>query len=728
MRGLRFFESGIKPVREKTPRAGIQMSFESAEDIDVRKRSKTEVAILFLAVGIALFHIWMNTLGTLPTLFQNGFHFAGFALLCGLVTSVSRKPWAQRPLIRALDIGFGILVAIAALYIVNAESAIYDRGVRLSSLDWVMGSLCIIGAIEFTRRTTGMIIPVLIVTALAYISWFGAYVPGVFRFAGLQPETLMFRSMYGDDALFGSIAGISSTFVFMFILFGAFLLKSGAGNFIVNISRTVAGNLVGGPGLVAVIASGLTGTISGSAVANTASTGVITIPLMKKAGFKPQFAGGVEAAASTGGQLMPPIMGAGAFVMASITQLPYTTIVVVSILPAILYFLTVAFFVRIEARKVNAILPPEENSPTVWQVFKEGGPPFIIPVALLIGMLVIGYTPTYAAGFAILTCIGASWLTPNRMGLKQIIAALELGSRNMIMTAILLCSVGLIVNVISTTGLGNTFSLMITNWAGGSLSIAIILVALASLVLGMGLPVTAAYIVLGTLSAPALNQLILQDQLIEQLVSGTLPDAAKAIFMLTAPESIAALAGPMPFDQAHTLIKGMPFESLSLLYDTAFTAPVLATALLSAHMIVFWLSQDSNVTPPVCLASFTAAVAKSPPMLTGFYSWKIAKGLYFVPFLIAFTPLMSGNWGEMLEVFGFAVFGFWALCAALEGHWENKMNLLERAVIGAVGFALMWPAHLYVNIAALAVFAVVFYLNKRKPWPHATAEVGATGT
>jgi len=698
------------------------MSIDNAEDVDLNKRSKTEITIMFLAVGIAIFHIWMNTLGTLPTLFQNGFHFAGFALLCGLVIPVSKKTWAQAPHIRALDISFGILVAAAALYVVNAESAIYERGVRLTVFDWIAGTICIIGAIEFTRRTTGLIIPCLIVISLAYISWFGAYVPGVFRFAGLQLETLMFRSMYGDDALFGNIAGISSTFVFMFILFGAFLLKSGAGDFIVNIARTLAGRFVGGPGLVAVIASGLTGTISGSAVANTASTGVITIPLMKKAGFKPQFAGGVEAASSTGGQLMPPIMGAGAFVMASITQIPYTTIVLVSILPAILYFLTVGFFVRIEARKVNAILPPDEDSPTAWQVFREGGPPFILPVALLITLLVMGYTPTYAAGYAILTCIAASWVTPNRMGVKKIIAALELGSRNMIMTAVLLCSVGLVVNVIATTGVGNTFSLMITNWAGGSLAIAIILVALASLVLGMGLPVTAAYIVLGTLSAPALNQLILQDQLIDQLVTGTLPETAKAIFMLTAPEAIAALAGPMPFDQAHDLIKGMPFESLSLLYDTAFTAPVLATALLSAHMIVFWLSQDSNVTPPVCLASFTAAaIAKSPPMLTGFYSWKIAKGLYFVPFLIAYTPLMSGNWPQMLEVFGFAVFGFWAICAALEGHWENKMNIFERTLVAVVGFALMWPAHLYVNIAALAVFALIFFFNKRKPWPHATA-------
>jgi TRAP transporter 4TM/12TM fusion protein len=679
------------------------------------KRSGVALVALLVAVAISAVHIWMNSFGNVSTLTQNGFHFAGFVLLCVLVSPIVDADWARGRGMRALDIAFGAAVAAAAIYVVNAETAIYDRGVRLIWSDWLAGILCILGALEFTRRTTGWIIPVLIALALSYIVWWGQYVPGVFRFGGLSAETVLFRALYGDDAMFGTIARISSTYVFMFILFGAFLLKSGAGDFIVNISRAVAGRLTGGPGFVAVLASGLTGTISGSAVANTASTGVITIPLMKRAGFPKTFAGGVEAASSTGGQLMPPIMGAGAFVMASFTQIPYTTIVTVSVLPAILYFLTVGFFVRIEAKRSHATALADEDGPGLWQTFREGGPSFLIPVALLIFLLVRGFTPTYAAGFAIIACIAASWLTPNRMGPTRIIEALELGARNMIMTAILLCAVGLIVNVITTAGIGNTFSLMIATWSQGNLLIALVLVALASLVLGMGLPVTAAYIVLGTLSAPALYQLILQGQLVDLLAAGQLPETAKAIFMLAAPDKMAALAAPMPVADAQALVALLPFESLSLLYDQAFDPAALTLALLSAHMIIFWLSQDSNVTPPVCLAAFTgAAIAGSPPMKTGFAAWKVAKGLYLVPLLFAYTPFLSGDWPDMLRIFGFAVLGFWAVAAGIEGYWETRMNIVERLLTLGAGIVLVWPAPVTVNLSALAVFAVLFAWNIRK--------------
>ncbi|MCC0029750.1 MAG: TRAP transporter fused permease subunit [Brucellaceae bacterium] len=672
------------------------------------------VATSVLAVALSAGHLWMNTIGNVSTLWQNGIHFAGFTLLCALVVPAAAGAWARKPAWRALDIAFGLAVALSALYLMAAEDAIYERGVRLVTADWIAGTIVIAGAIEFTRRTTGWIIPVLIIVALSYIGFWGAHISGVFAFRGLSLETLMFRSIYGDDSLFGSIARISSTFVFMFIIFGAFLLKSGAGEFIIDISRAVAGRFIGGPGFVAVLASGLTGTISGSAVANTASTGVITIPLMKRAGFPPTFAAGVEAAASTGGQLMPPIMGAGAFVMAATTQISYTHIVAMSVLPAILYFLTVAYFVRIEAKRSHAVNLAQEDAPDLMTVLRRGGPSFIIPVGLLIGLLVRGYTPTYAAGYAILACIAASWLTPHRMGPKAILEALELGARNMIMTAVLLCSVGLIINVIATAGIGNTFSLMISSWAGGNLFVAIVLIALASLVLGMGLPVTAAYIVLGTLSAPALYQLILQSQIVDLLVAGAVPDGAKAIFMIAVPEQMAALAAPMSRDTATAIVHQMPLETLGLLYDQLFDPALLTAALLSAHMVIFWLSQDSNVTPPVCLAAFTAAaIAKSPPMKTGFAAWKIAKGLYFVPLLIAYTPLLAGDWPAMLEIFAFAIFGLWALGAAVEGYWENRLSLLPRLAVGVVGAALLWPLPLAAHLGALAAFAALFAWNIR---------------
>ena len=665
-----------------------------------------------LAVSVSLLHIYFNILTILPTLWQNALHFAGFVLLCSLSYPLGGKERKQKWLL-IVDILMGVLAATAAVYMISMEDAIYDRGVRLVLGEWVAGIILIVAALEFTRRTTGFIIPVLIILALSYVGWWGEMLDNVFKFSGLSWETILFRSVYGDDGLFGNIARISSSFVFMFILFGAFLLRSGAGEFVINLARAVAGKTVGGPGLVAVFASGLTGTISGSAVANTASTGVITIPLMKKAGFNSNFAAGVESASSTGGQLMPPIMGAGAFVMASYTQIPYTTIVTVSILPAILYFASVAFYVRIEAKRCG-IEVVEDEEVKVFDVLKEGGLPFLLPIGALIGMLIYGFTPTYAAGISILAVIVASWLTPNKMGPMAILEALALGAKNMIMTGILLCSVGLIVNVIATTGIGNTFSLMITQWASGNLFIAIILIALASLVLGMGLPVTAAYIVLGTLSAPALFNLIIDAQILDLVVSGQLPDLAKSILMIAIPDKVSLFEQPMTMVQAKELIALIPPDLLSTLRETAVDSTAATFALLSAHLIIFWLSQDSNVTPPVCLAAFTAAaIAGTRPMVTGLYSWKLAKGLYIVPILFACTPMIGGSWITDLTVFVFAFLGLYAFAAAFQGHMENGLNVIGRLFSLVLAFFLIAPWRIEVQLAAAVVLVVIFILNKR---------------
>ena len=672
--------------------------------------------IFALGVVIAVAHVYFNTLATLSTLWQNALHYAGFGLLCALLYPLaSTRSAAGRRLTLSLDLLIGIAAAICAIYMIAMEDTIYARGVRLAAPEWIAGTILILSAIEFTRRTTGWIIPALIVISLTYVVWWGDMIDGVFRFSGLSAETILFRSIYGDDGLFGSIARISSTFVFMFILFGAFLLRSGAGEFVIDLARAAAGRLTGGPGLVAVIASGLTGTISGSAVANTASTGVITIPLMKRAGFPAKFAAGVEASASTGGQLMPPIMGAGAFVMATYTQIPYTTIIGVSVLPALLYFLTVAFFVRVEAKRIG-IKPSgaDDDAPKVMEVLRRGGPAFLVPIAVLIGLLIYGFTPTYAAGISILAVIAASWITPNKMGPTAILEALALGARNMVMTAVLLCAVGLIVNVIATAGVGNTFSLMITTWAGDSLLIAFILIALASLVLGMGLPVTAAYIVLGTLSAPALYNLIVDAQLVSAIASGTLAEEAKAIFMLAAPDKAAALGAPMAEADAKALLALVPPDFVSTLQEQVLSAETLTLALLSAHMIIFWLSQDSNVTPPVCLTAFTAAaIAKTRPMATGLESWKVAKGLYIVPLLFAYTPLLGGPWLEVLEIFGFSLIGLYAFTATIRGHAEAPLALPFRVLMLGVAAATLWPGILWLHVAGAAVFLVVMGFNLR---------------
>ncbi len=666
--------------------------------------------LLILGVAISVLHIWFNVVAVLPTLLQNALHFAGFALLAALIYPLKKDGAAVW---RVSDIVLGLLAAGSAVYMIGMEDAIYARGVSLSSIEWVVGIILILCALEFTRRVAGWFIPVLIIIALTYVGWWGPLVPGVFKFAGLSAETILFRSIYGDDALFGTIARISSTYVFMFILFGAFLLRSGAGEFVIDLARAVAGRMVGGPGLVAVMASGLMGTISGSAVANTASTGVITIPLMKKAGFPAKFAAGTEAAASTGGQLMPPIMGAGAFIMATYTQISYNTIVLVAILPAILYFVTVAFFVRIEAKRSFVAALDNERVSAV-DVLKKGGIVFLAPIGVLIVLLIYGFTPTYAAGISIVAVVVSSWFSPNKMGLKAVIEAMAMGAKNMVMTAILLCAVGLIVNVIATAGIGNTFSLMITEWAGHSMVIAIILVALASLVLGMGLPVTAAYIVLGTLSAPALHGLISDGLLVEALAKGQVSETAKAIFMLAAPEHLAEIGNPMNHAAARAIIDSVPIDLISAVRESMLSEHTLMYGLLSAHLIVFWLSQDSNVTPPVALAAFTgAAIAGTKPMETGIQSWKVAKGLYVVPLLLAYTPLVGGSLDQVFMIFFFAVFGLYAFAAGIEGFMENKLNLLLRLVTLAAAAALLWPTVWWVHLAGLVVLVGIFIYNRR---------------
>lgn len=678
-----------------------------------------KTAITALAIFLSVAHMVLAIFPFLSELERNIFHFAGFAMLCSLSYPMVRNKWfATTSTGLKIDTAIGLITASAAIYLAFAENGIYDRGVRLSTLDWIAACAVIIGAIELTRRSAGFIIPILIIVSITYVVVWGAWIGGMFSFPGLSWETTLFRSIYGDDALFGTIARISSTYVFLFIIFGAFLVRSGAGDFVIDLARTVAGRFVGGPGLVAVFASGLTGTISGSAIANTASTGVITIPLMKKAGFNSKFAAGVEAASSTGGQLMPPIMGAGAFVMASFTQISYEYIVIIAALPALLYFLSVAFFVRIEAKRLN-MQPLPSGGRTLMDALKDGGASFIIPITLLIGMLMSGFTPTYAAVIATATVVASSWLTKKPMGPRAILEALEMGAKNMTTSAVLLCSVGLVVNVIATAGVGNTFSLMIAEWSNGVLLVAIALVAIASLVLGMGLPVTAAYIVLATLSAPALAGMISDLVVIDMIAAGNLPDAAKVLFMLVDPQVVGLLDAPIPYDQAADLVASLPFELSAQLRDMTVPPEAAVTALLSAHMIVFWLSQDSNVTPPVCLAAFTAAaIAKSPPMATGVQSWKLAKGLYIVPVLFAYTPLLSGDWGAAFTVFGFAVFGIYALAAGLQGCMERPLNPGLRVAAMAVGIACLWPFSIIVNIVGVVLLlGLFFYSQKYGPTP-----------
>ncbi|HEY7864769.1 MAG TPA: TRAP transporter permease [Psychromonas sp.] len=669
--------------------------------------------VSIIGVSLALLHIWFNTLSTLPELWVSATHFAGFGIICALLYPAHKSLKKSK-----IALAFDIVIAIAAfscmLYIPFAEDALYERGVRFVASDWFFSILAITIALELVRRTIGWFIPVLILLALSYVVIWGQWVSGMFHFPGLSYETLLYRSFYSSEGMFGAIARISWSFVVMFILFGAFLVRSGVGDYIIDVSRAAAGKIIGGPGFIAVLSSGLMGSVSGSSVANTVSTGVITIPLMRRAGFPARFAAGVEAAASTGGQLMPPVMGAGAFIIASYTQVPYLDIISVSIIPALIYFLSVAFFVRIEAKR-SGVHQVSTSDKSLFKVFISGWHN-LIPLVVLVSLLISGFTPTYAAGLSIISVVVSSWFSANnKMGPKAIFEALAQGSRNMATTAILLVAIGLLINVISTTGVGNTFSLMINEWADGSLIITLLLIALASLILGMGLPVTAAYIVLGTLSAPALYTLIAESQIIQMLVDGQLPEEARTIFSLVAPDQLSALSAPMLPEQAHSLLALVPADFMGTLLEQGLGAQQVALVLLTAHLIIFWLSQDSNVTPPVCLTAFAAAtIAQTPPMRTGLTAWKIAKGLYLVPLLMAYTSLVSWDWVEVLTVGGFAIIGTYAFIGAMEGYLEGPLSLLIRLVLLVTGLALTWPdMPIYVRLISIVVFVSLFMFSRK---------------
>lgn len=608
------------------------------------KNPKTQNILTWFAAGVALFHIWANTFGNLNDLWRNALHFGLLGFLGYLTYSWSKKKSPSK-VSRRVDIVFGSLLLVSSGYLIFFENALHMRNEVPVLFDLLFAGIAIVLALELTRRTSGIVIPILAIILLAYILWWGQFVGGIFGIRTMSLSRVLYRMFFTDEGLFGMIATISSTYVFMFILFAAFLLKSGAGDFIVRISRSMTRRVTGGPGLVAIVASGFMGTISGSAVANTVSTGSITIPMMKKAGYPAKFAAAIETASSTGGQLMPPIMGAGAFIMAQWTQIPYVVIIGAALLPALLYFASVIFSVLLEVKKQGIQPPAVKDIEPVGKILREGVH-FLIPISVLITLLIVGFTPTFVAGISILAVIAASWIRhENRMGLRAILDALATGTKNMMVTGVLLVTVGIVVGTINMTGISISFSQLVVQWSGSSILLALLLITIASLLLGMGLPVTAAYVMIAILTVPALTE--------------------------------------------------------------------MGVGLLAAHMIIFWLSQDSNVTPPVCLAAFAASsIAGSKPMATGFASWKLAKGLYILPVLFAYTGLISGTWGERFLVFGFALFGLFAFAAFTTRYFFRPLSLLERILLIPCAHFLFWPKPIWINFTGLAIFLGIAFYNK----------------
>lgn len=463
-----------------------------------------KIVMVAVAVGLSLFAIYTNGFSTIQEVYRNGI-FLGFLLTLTFILYPMTKK-SSKSKMSILDIVFLVLGLAGVGYIVLFYTEIHmERQSQAIMQDYIFAIITIVVLLEASRRTIGIFIPLLSAIAIVY-AMFGPYFPGMFGHAGFSIERLLYRMYMTTEGIFGMTLSIASTYIVLFILFGAFLTASGASQFFNELALAIAGRRRGGPAQVAVISSALTGSLSGSAVANVATTGSFTIPLMKKIGLTPRFAGAVEATASTGGMIMPPIMGAAAFIMAGFLGISYTTIILAAIIPSILYYASLIIAIDIEAKKQGLKGLGKESIPQVKKVILERGI-LVLPIIIVIGTLLMGRTPLYAGFAGIISVIIASWLTKDkstRVTPKKAFEALVDGARGTIQVGVACASIGIIIAVVTMTGLGSTFAYNIIDLAGGVMILILLLVMVTAIILSLGLPSTALYIVVAVTAAPAL--------------------------------------------------------------------------------------------------------------------------------------------------------------------------------------------------------------------------------
>ncbi|MDR0910399.1 MAG: TRAP transporter permease [Spirochaetaceae bacterium] len=423
--------------------------------------------------------------------------FLGLVVFMGyLLYPIHRGLTGRHNYVPWYDLLLGLVGAASFFYYVVNFQAIINRAIMLTNLDIVVGVIGIVILIELCRRVVG--IPILVVA--------GAFI--VYAFAsGYSLKRMVHQLFYTTEGLIGTPIGVCSTFIVLFIFLASFLEKSGIAGFFIDLANSVAGFASGGPAKVAVIASALEGMYSGSSVANTVGSGSVTIPVMKKTGYKPEFAAAVEAAASTGGQIMPPIMGAAAFLMAELTGFSYARIAVSAILPAVLYFTGIFLMIHFEAKKLGLKGLPKEEIPHFGKLLLKKGYLFL-PVIVLVGLMGIGYTPAYSACFAILAAIVVSFFSKEtRFSPKGFVNALTGGSRNTIGVALACAMAGIVIGIVSMTGLGQILITALVHVAGSSMLLALFLTMIACIILGMGIPTTANYVIMATITAPIVVRL-----------------------------------------------------------------------------------------------------------------------------------------------------------------------------------------------------------------------------
>lgn len=451
-----------------------------------------------------MFQLYTSLLGTFPAQLQRMVHLGFVITLAYLLYPATSK--GDRKKIAILDYIFsGMFFCIVSYYIINYNEII-NRSGSYNQMDIIVGIIGIILVLEACRRVVGWPI-VIIATLFIGYAYFGRNIPGFLNHRGYGIERIATHLFYTTEGIIGLPLGTCSTFIFLFILFGAFLEKTGIGQFFIDVANSIAGFAAGGPAKVAVLTSALQGTISGSSVSNTVSTGSFTIPLMKSLGYKPEFAAAVEAAASTGGQIMPPIMGAAAFLIAEAVGVPYLEVAKAAIIPALLYFTGIWMMIHLEAKKLGLVGIPREQLPKVGPILKERGH-LILPIIVIIVLLAMDKSPIYAATRGILAAVIAPYLRKStHVPLKDLFEALINGARNIISVACACGVAGMIVGIVTLTGIGLKLGGGLIAAAGGMVGLTLFFTMITSLILGMGVPTTANYLITSTIAAPIVMQL-----------------------------------------------------------------------------------------------------------------------------------------------------------------------------------------------------------------------------
>ncbi len=571
------------------------------------------ISIIFVA-----FQLYATLSGLVTAQILRASHLAFVQLLAFLLFPATKK--MPRNTLPWYDVLLGLVGAGCWMYIVINFQSLVRRSGNNTTLDVIIGIIGILILFESCRRIVGL--PIMTIASVFVIYAFvGKYLPGFLHHRGYSLQRVVCHLFYNTEGIMGTPIGACSTFIFLFILFGALLEKTGIGQFFIDVCNAIAGGASGGPAKVAVLSSALLGTVSGSSVSNTVGSGSFTIPMMKRLGYKGEFAGAVEASASTGGQLMPPIMGAAAFLMSESLGLPYITIVKAAIIPAVLYFTGIFITVHLEAKKLGLKGMPREQLPKFLPLFLGKGY-MILPLVVIIWFLCAGKTAVFAALMGIVSCllIGVAVsivdLAKGRkptFGSRDLIDVMCAAARNIISVAIACGMAGIIIGIVTLTGLGLKLGAGLVSLAGGRLFLTLVFTMLASIILGMGAPTTANYLITSTITAGAIIQL-----------------------------------GVQP---------------------------------LAAHMFAFYFGIIADVTPPVALAAIAgAAIAKARPMKTAFNATKLAIGAFIIPYMFVYNSQMlmiDASFGRILFIIATALIGMFGISTALEGYGFNFTGILH---------------------------------------------------